>query len=78
MTEGKIYCSFQRDAVTHLNLPINLGDVTIDLDKDTFYLALATGPLDGKGHITHHRDRGISAQAFEFTKSTPLAGTGNI
>ena len=66
VADGKIYCSFLRDSVTRLDLPGLLGDVTIDLDKESYYLELATGPLSADDHVAHHSDRGVSAQPFRF------------
>ena len=58
--DGKLFCSFIREAVTDLVLPGNFGEVTIDLDNVSYFVELATGPLASNGYIAPHQDAGVS------------------
>ena len=66
LENGKLSCSFTREAVTNLILPMGLGEATIDLDSVPYFVQIATGNLDGSGHITYHKDKIVSKNAFIF------------
>jgi len=58
--DGKIYCSFIRDAVTNLILPNDLGEATIDLDNIPYFVMLASGPLATSTQIDRHRGASVT------------------
>lgn len=60
VADGKIACSFTKTAVTTLELPNDLGTTVIDLNSNTYFIALATGPLADDGFIAPHQDQGVS------------------
>ena len=66
IADGKIRCSFIRDAVISFDPPNGGETVTIDLDKMQYFLELATGPLGADGNIAPHQDQEVSKNAFQF------------
>ena len=65
VADGKISCSFIKDAVTEFTIPDH-DNVVIDLDNQSYFLELATGPLGSDGNISPHKDKKVSDEAIEF------------
>merc|ERR1719328_164708 len=64
VADGKLSCSFIRAAVTELVIPDH-ENVVIDLDNNSYFLELATGPLGGDGNIAPHQDQHVSQEAIK-------------
>ena len=68
VANGKITCSFLRDAVTVIQTPVEESEeVTIDLNSNEYFVELATGPLDDNNeYIAPHKDQDVSESPFMF------------
>ena len=66
LEDGKLSCTFTREAVTNLILPMGLGEATIDLNSEPYFIQLATGLLDSSDNIAYHQDKIVSKKAFIF------------
>ena len=80
LSDGKIYCTFIRDAVTKLILPNGLGEATIDLDSVGYFVELASGPLISAQQINRHQGASVTDTAIRFkndesSSESPLTTT---
>ena len=71
ISNGKIYCTFIRDAVTKLILPdsASAAEVTIDLNSVAYFVELASGPLVSADQISRHKGASVTEKAVEFKKA---------
>ena len=71
ISDGKIYCTFIRDAVTKLILPdsASAAEVTIDLNSVAYFVELASGPLVSADQISRHKGASVTETAVQFKKA---------
>jgi hypothetical protein len=69
--DGKIYCTFIRNAVTKLILPdsASAAEVTIDLNSVAYFVELASGPLVSSDQISRHKGASVTETAVKFKKT---------
>ena len=71
ISDGKIYCTFIRNAITKLILPdsASAAEVTIDLNSVAYFVELASGPLVSADQISRHKGASVTEKAVEFKKA---------
>ena len=79
VSDGKIYCTFIRNAVTKLILPDSASapEVTIDLNSVAYFVELASGPLVSADQISQHKGASVTEKAIEFKKANLKKGDEN-
>ncbi len=65
---GKIHCTFTRDTVTTITTPVEEPEeVTIDLENNQYFVAIASGKLK-EGFVSPHSKTGaaVTEDAVNF------------